>query len=1304
MSRSTWFDRFGLGGFLRKSRAGTANATRQRRLGFEQLEPLTMLSGVPGVDPNILPMPEMARWAPENLATMNAQDWALLSAVSGAWAGLAPDTLTDQWVVALQDGVNSSALGFFSPQSVTAAPYLQNAYVVDLPTPTQLATFSFQASFATGIDFFYPLIAVQHQARIGPPSALEDPLFNNQWHLRNIGQSGGTAGNDANVIPVWADDILGTGVVIGIVDDGLQYTHPDLNDNYRASLSHDFNDNDIDPFPNLGSDFHGTAVAGVAAAEFYNFEGGSGAAPDAFLAGLRLIAGPTTDATDATALTWLSQSIDIYNNSWGPADDGSLHAVAGPLTYLALQDGVTNGRGGLGNIYVWAAGNGGYNDNVNYDAYANNRWTIAVTAIDHNGFQSSYSENGAPILVSAHSSGSGVGITTTDLLDANGYNVIPGGADPEPNLDYTSIFGGTSSAAPLVSGVIALMLEANPNLSYRDFQHILVETASKNDPTDAGWAVNGAGHDVNHKYGFGAIDAEAAVAAALTWQTVDPEVSRLIPDFVGQGIPDFNLAGISSTIEIIDEINVEWVEVTYDGLHSARGDLEITLVSPNGTRSILSEFHSDDEDDHDNWTFTTARNWGESALGEWKLEVRDRGVGDFGTWNYWVINIYGTAPAPNAGTLDLVVNANDPGGNGADNSIPDEFRIVRNGGYLEIHIDGNLSSQTPFSTVRSVTVNGSNDDDTFIVDHGGGFLSMDVDVHGGLGVDDSLRINGNVGAGVTGLYETGAPDANGNSGTISYFFGAASNIIGFTGLEPVEDLMVAQQFTIEDTTAANVLNIVDGPDSVGLDPNTGAVAGTYQVNFGGAAEEYNFRNKTNVVVNGLAGADAYTMNLLGPNVADALMQLTIVADAGDTFDFTSPGFNRGTPLNVLFDGVAGTSAMLLGSPLSEYALLRPGFARLDGGGYKVTVKGPQVTTINSGGGPGERVDFIDAPGNDVFTVNPAQGRLTGAGFDLKALGFDQYWGYATGGGADDRADIFDSAGNDMFQSFPTNATMTGPGYFAYAGFFDRFFAYAQNGGNDRADVHGSNGNDRLQGFLTHIKLQGPTVFTEASGFEFLFGYAEGGTGDRADLFDSVGNETFYSDATQAYLYNSTFFNAARGFDQVFAHATSGGNDVADLFDSAGNDTFYADPFKAYLYNATFLVQVAGFDAVVGHASTGIDRADLFDSSGNDVFDGFPTDARMSGMRYANSAVGFDRVYGHAVNGGSDDHGVLRESTSLDEFFGRTNFGQFTNFVSFFYFLQGFDRITLFSDINGPDRVDVAAVDYLFTRVGSTGLV
>jgi subtilisin-like proprotein convertase family protein len=542
--------------------------------------------------------------------------------------------LARRWVLAAPSlGIIQDLVAALGASLVGPLPLLPNAYQIALPLKVSTEQAVGVLSSADGLDYFYPLVERQQSKRLIP----NDPLFPGQWHLRNTGQTGGTAGVDANIQTAW-DSTLGAGVVIGIVDDGLERTHPDLSPNFTALHSFDFNFNDFDPSPDA-TDFHGTAVAGVAAARGNNGIGVSGAAPMAQLAGLRLIAAGTTDSIEAAGLAYHQQDIDIYSNSWGPFDDGFSLEGPGPLTLAAIAAAARNGRGGLGNIYTWAAGNGlETNDNANYDGYASNRYAIAVGAIDHAGRQAYYSEPGASMLVTAHSNGDTVGITTTDRLGSPGYNGIPG------QQDYTNDFGGTSSSTPLVSGVIALMLAENPSLTWRDVQHILVQTAEQNDPLDAGWTVNGAGYHVNHKYGFGAIDAAAAVSLSNNWDTVAAEVSAssgLIN--VSAAIPNQSTTGRTSTAVITDAINIETVEIVFTANHTARGNLRVVLTSPSGTESVLATPHADDNDNYFNWTFSSKRHWGEESRGNWTLKVTDETGADAGTWLNWRLNVYGAA-------------------------------------------------------------------------------------------------------------------------------------------------------------------------------------------------------------------------------------------------------------------------------------------------------------------------------------------------------------------------------------------------------------------------------------------------------------------------------------------------------------------------------------------------------------------------------------------------------------------------------------------------------------------------------------
>ncbi len=492
-----------------------------------------------------------------------------------------------------------------------------------------------------------------------------DPQFNNQWHLRNTGQSSGTVGADINVTPWWnfaGNTHLGAGVNIAMVDDGLQLTHPDLSPNYQAALSWDFNGNDSNPSPTLSADFHGTATAGLAAGRGNNGIGVTGVAPMAGLAGIRLIGGAATDAQEASALTYQNNNQgglgtnSIYSNSWGPNDDGATLEGPGTLAKAALLSGVTNGRGGKGSIFVWAGGNGGTADNSNYDGYANSRFVIAVAATKNNanGSRASYSEKGANLLVNAPSSGGSLSVVTTDLVGTNGYNTASSGSGG----DYTNTFGGTSAAAPIVSGTVALMLEANPNLTWRDVKHILVHTAVKNDPTEADWTTNAAGLHINHSYGFGRVDANAAATMATTWVNVGAEVSATasspanlnlsIADGTGSSSsnPIFG-AAVTSSLMISSQIKVEEVEIKVNVTHTYRGDLQFQLTAPSGTVSILGTPRSDSADNYVDWIFSTVRDWDELGTGMWTLSVKDGVAADVGKLNSWSLNVYGTmVPEP----------------------------------------------------------------------------------------------------------------------------------------------------------------------------------------------------------------------------------------------------------------------------------------------------------------------------------------------------------------------------------------------------------------------------------------------------------------------------------------------------------------------------------------------------------------------------------------------------------------------------------------------------------------------------------
>lgn len=492
-------------------------------------------------------------------------------------------------------------------------------------------------------------LARQQQRKTLP----NDPLMSDQWHLKASGTA--TTTSDINVEEVWGygstGGVRGSGVVIAIVDDGMQTSHPDLAANVNTAIDRDWNGNDLNPDPGQG-DNHGTACAGNAAAVGNNSRGVTGAAPESTLVGLRLIAAATTDSQEAQAAAHRSDIIDISSNSWGPWDGVTTPVGPGPLTQAAIANAAATGRDGKGTIFLWAGGNGRENnDNSNYDGYSNDIHTIGVGASNSFAKQSYYSESGANLVISGPSNGrnSSLGITTTDLVGSAGYQ----------NGDYTNDFGGTSSATPTVAGIVALMLDTNPDLGWRDVQEILIASAQKNDPSDNDWRTNGAGFHFNHRFGAGIADASAAVALAANWTNLASASSDTASNnTIFSTIPDNNAAGVTQTLTLEGEnLRCEQVTLTVDISHPNRGHLDITLISPDGTESRLAENHPlTDQDreqrDYDNWTFSTVRHWGEESNGVWTVKVADRRAGSIGSLTSLSLTAHG-APAtiPNLGPV-----------------------------------------------------------------------------------------------------------------------------------------------------------------------------------------------------------------------------------------------------------------------------------------------------------------------------------------------------------------------------------------------------------------------------------------------------------------------------------------------------------------------------------------------------------------------------------------------------------------------------------------------------------------------------
>ncbi|KAI8502544.1 hypothetical protein Bbelb_192460 [Branchiostoma belcheri] len=490
-------------------------------------------------------------------------------------------------------------------------------------------------------DFVNSVIEQGHSEKVDHMVKFNDPEYSRMWYLHNDGQTKGPKGLDINVIPAWVNGYTGKGIVATIVDDGFDYTHPDLKRNYDPEASFDYSDpknlnGNPMPVPESSDPMnHGTKCAGEVAMEADNDNCGVGVAYDAKIGGIRLITGPTSDAQEAAALSHKRDHIDVYSCCWGPSDNGRTVQAPGELVSRILEDSTTYGRNKRGNVYIWASGNGGTNDDdCGADGYVSSIYTIAVGAISVDGLSSYYAESCSPTMAVVPTGGQHRmddfnGDLAKMVLRGEVYerNVIT----TDTNHKCTDHFQGTSSAAPLATGIVALTLQANPDLTWRDVQHIVVRGAKVPNPEEPGWSLNGADLQVHHKYGFGMMDASAMVKLAQEWTNVGHQ-HRCVVTYDGpeRDIPEggeveleLEADGCHDTRDLVEVLEHVQSVMTID--HQRRGDLSVKLTSPSGTESQLMSTRSQDDssDGFQEWPFMTVYNWGEDPSGKWTVAVKD---------------------------------------------------------------------------------------------------------------------------------------------------------------------------------------------------------------------------------------------------------------------------------------------------------------------------------------------------------------------------------------------------------------------------------------------------------------------------------------------------------------------------------------------------------------------------------------------------------------------------------------------------------------------------------------------------------
>ncbi len=505
-----------------------------------------------------------------------------------------------------------------------------------------------------------------------------DPLYGCQWYLKGpvvdvlisnnrIFQTSGED-IDINIEEVWDDSVFGAGINVAVVDHGMDTDHEDLADNVDTTLSHDYSGNGDLYSPSSG---RGTRVAGIIAAVGDNSLGVRGVAPEANIYSYNL-ADNFSDANAKDAMVRNKDITAVSVNNWGPKDLPVLTEASSEWEE-GVETGIREGFGGKGVFYVWAAGDGGEgSDQANFNEYSS---YYAVTTVCS-----------AEISKIAVGEISNVGEVVKSSFSEEGYNlwVCAPGSDivtTDNNDGYSFEFPGTSNSVAVVSGVAALIREVNSDISWRDLKLILAGSASQAGEVAGGrlgwkrgelqYGSDSEYYFYSPKFGFGMVDAAAAVELAGSWTNVPPQmrpvtvssgnINTVIPDFTTGGNAEDVSAVFTLNVPDIDipgtEVFTEFIEIGINFTHPFFPFLDIEITSPDGTTvSKLTEAYPADAISHlsdgsltvNDFKYTgrehrfgLANHLGTDPAGEWTLKITNNSPAGTGTLHSWNIKVYG---------------------------------------------------------------------------------------------------------------------------------------------------------------------------------------------------------------------------------------------------------------------------------------------------------------------------------------------------------------------------------------------------------------------------------------------------------------------------------------------------------------------------------------------------------------------------------------------------------------------------------------------------------------------------------------
>jgi Ca2+-binding RTX toxin-like protein/subtilisin-like proprotein convertase family protein len=1144
-----------------------------------------------------------------------------------------------------------------------------------------------------------------------------DPFISSQWHLDNtgatlthplFGNAASVAGVDANVLQVLAD-YNGAGIVVGVFDDGVEYVHPDLIGGYDP-LRHVFNTFNGAPVENdplvriTGTnDSHGTSASGLITADANNI-GVIGVAPGATLVGVDL---PFDGSTSSPAGQNFSQpggqfiNFDVANNSWGYTQALGFTQASDPGFFNGLANSALNGRGGLGTVVVKSAGNSRASANdANGEAFNASRYVITVAALAPDGFVANYSNQGANVLISGHTNSTGTNTLTYGPLTVDRIGATQG----YTSGDY-ALFGGTSAAGPVVAGVTALMLDANPNLSARDVQQILAYSARlAGSPVDADsidgngetlfateqtfrtrfnaaqdW--NGGGLHFSNNYGFGQVDARAAVRLAENWTSIgtwnnEQSVSATITP--NTAVPDPGT--VTFNITLAAGISIETVRLQLNMTHTFSGDVSITLTSPSGTVSRILNNTGGSIDFPSGHLMSSHQFRGETSGGTWALTISDNFATDGGLVASATLTAFGTSTPTNdryvftdeygvysAGAGRNTLEDTDGGNDTLDASALSANATIRlTAGSVSQIAGQNLTVvagaiiENAFGGDGNDTLEGTSGDNELRGGRGNDWLD------GGAGAD---RLSGGAGRDIFVLSASG-----GGIDTITDFnlledgfFLNGSAITGVSGLYDADlDGQLDDTYVSHTGGAFILLNTAFVTASLaGTSGGNDTISGT-------AGADVGIGDAGNDSISGLTGDDALDGGVGDDTLVSGAGKDTVFGGAGNDFlNITSTG--RG-----IVDGQGGNDYVAISSGANPLVLeggdgtdtiFAVGVTFSDGfdgqfQGFEAIEGGSSI----SGGAGGQKLDIqtLTSIGTGLVTLDGGAGNDTlvgGAGRDLLVGGTERdvlmgFGGNDTLQGGDGADWLFGGDGND---------TLTGG-----AGADEFFFASATAFGLDiitdynvLEDSIQFNVTAGLTGLTGGLDLDGNGVATDVRMVTSLGTVGLVNIGASSASLGGGGNETL--------------IGSGAGF---FAMAGAGNDSVVGTI---GADTLYGEA------GDDLLTPGAGADIILG-------------GDGNDgVLYTISTQQIVADLAagYANGTdIGFDRLIAvEGVTGGSAND-ILVGSAGVNAIAGRDGAD----------YIEGRDGNDALTGDNGDDTVlggignDIvlggAGTDFLY---GGTGI-